>query len=110
MSTSKMTKNILGDMRKTVEELYSKDLIRDYKKESCKEIAKDFYEISFSGKDNSICNVVYDKHISGEEIIDTLLAGYQYNVLLYDKSIIQAEFKIEKNSVVKERLVFFKET
>ncbi|MBR6697672.1 MAG: DUF2290 domain-containing protein [Lachnospiraceae bacterium] len=108
MGASKMVKNVLGDMRKTIEELYAKNLIRDYMQESCREIAKDTFEISFSGKDTNVCNIVYDKHISGEEIIDKLLGGCQYTVLLYDKSIIQAEFTIEHNEIVKERLVFMK--
>ncbi len=32
----------------------------------------------------------------------------QYTVLLYDKSLIQAEFLLEGNEIVKERLVFMK--
>lgn len=108
MGTSKMVKSVLGDMRKTVDELYAKNLVRDYRQEACREIAKDTFEISFSGKDNNVCNIVYDKHISGEEIIDKLLGGCQYTILLYDKSIIQAEFTIEHEKVIKERLVFMK--
>lgn len=108
MGTSKMVKSVLGDIRKTINELYSKKLVRDYRELSTILTAKDTYEISFSGKNNDICNIVYDEHISGEEIIDKLLNGYQYNVLLYDKSLIQAEFIIEEESIIKERLVFMK--
>ena len=108
METSKMVKNILGDMRNTVDELYSKNLVRDYKQVSCRTTAKDTYEISFPGKDKNICNIVYDEHISGEDIMDKLLEGYQYSILLYDKSIIQAEFVIKDEKVSKARLVFMK--
>ena len=108
MDASKMVKSVLGDMRETMNELYSKNLVRDYKPASYRITAKDTHEISFSGKDKSICNIVYDEHIAGEDIMDKLLAGYQYSVLLYDKSIIQAEFLIEGNRIVKERLVFIK--
>lgn len=108
MATSKMVKSVLGDMRKTIGELYSKNLVRDYRQESCRETAKDTYEISFSGKDNNVCNIVYDEHISGEEIMEQLLKGYQYTILLYDKSIIQAEFIIKDEKIAKERLVFMK--
>lgn len=108
MGTSRMVKSVLDDMRKTIKELYKKNLVRDYRKESCREVGKDAFEISFSGKDKNICNIVYDKHISGEEIMDKLLEGCQYTVLLYDKSIIQAEFKIENEKIIKERLVFMK--
>lgn len=108
MATSKMVKNVLEDMRKTVRELYENSLVRDYRQESCNKTGKNTYEISFSGKDNNICNIIYDEHISGEEIMDQLLNGYQYTILLYDKSIIQAEFIIEDEKIVKERLVFMK--
>ncbi len=108
MSASKTTKNILSDMRKTTEELCSRGLIRDQKSPSCKPIGRDSFEISFPGKNRDICNIVYDKHISGEEIMDHLLEGKQYSLLLYDKSIIQAEFTVENDCITKERLVFMK--
>lgn len=108
MATSKIVKNVLDDMRKTIDELYLKSLVRDCRPASCKETAKDTYEISFSGKDRNVCNIVYDEHISGEEIMEQLLKGYQYTILLYDKSIIQAEFIIKDEKIIKERLVFMK--
>ena len=108
MKKNKMVSSVLTDMRKTIDELYKKNLIRDYKPASPKTTAKNTFEISFPGKDNTICNIVYDKHVSGEEIIDKLLESYQYNVLLYDKSIIQTEFIIKSDRIVKERLVFLK--
>lgn len=40
--------------------------------------------------------------------MDKLLGGLQYNILLYDKSIIQSEFTIKSNEIIKERLVFMK--
>jgi len=108
MATSKIVKKVLDDMRKTIEELYTKNLVRDYRSESCKEIGDGIHEITFSGKDTSKCNIVYDEHISGELIIEQLLREYQYTVLLYDKSLIQAEYTIEKDKITKERLVFMK--
>lgn len=108
MDTSKMVKSILGDMRETINELYSKNLVRDYRQASQHITAKDTCEISFSGKDKNICNIVYDEHISGEDIMEKLLAGYQYSILLYDRSIVQAEFVIKDGIISKERLVFMK--
>ena len=108
MATPKMVKNILADMRKTIEELCEKNLVRDYRPESCKEIGSGVHEITFSGKNNSKCNIVYDKHVSGEVIMEKLLREYQYTILLYDKSLIQAEFRIKNDEVIKERLVFMK--
>ena len=108
MATSRMVKCLLDDIRKTVEELYNKNLVRDYIGVSEHEKAKDYYELSFSGKDKNVCNIVYDKHVSGESIIDALLEGRQYTLLLYDKSIIQVEFVIKNEKIIKERLVFLK--
>lgn len=108
MAISGMVKNILDDIRKTVAELYEKNLVRDYRGISSNQTGKNDYELTFSGKNSIICNIVYDKHISGEEIMDRLLSGYQYNILLYDKSIVQAEFSIKENKIIKERLVFMK--
>lgn len=108
MATSKIVKNILKDMKNTIDELYEKSLVRDSRSISSKEIGKNEYEITFSGKNSSICNIVYDKHVSGIEIMEQLLNGYQYTVLLYDKSIIQAEFITKENELVKERLFFMK--
>ncbi|MBQ8846094.1 MAG: DUF2290 domain-containing protein, partial [Lachnospiraceae bacterium] len=65
------------------------------------------YEITFAGK-NETSSIVYDKHVSSEEIIQSLLENLQYTVLLYDKSIIQAEYIIEKEKIKKARLVFMK--
>ena len=108
MGASKMVKNVLGDIDKTIDELYAKNLIRDYRAVSNTKTAKNTFEISFPDKNRSLCNIVYDKHVSCEEIMDKLLKGYQYNALLYDKSIIQAEFIIKNDEIIKERLVFMK--
>ncbi len=107
MATSKIVKCILGDMQKTITELYNKNLIRDYRGISDSQCGKDTYEISYSGK-NATASIVYDKHVSGKDIIQALLKELQYTVLLYDKSIIQAEYKIENEQIMKARLVFMK--
>lgn len=107
MATSKIVKCILDDMQKTIAELYNMNLVRDYRGVSDNQIGKNTYEISYSGK-NTTGSIVYDKHISGENIIQTLLKELQYTVLLYDKSIIQAEYLIKNEQIIKARLVFMK--
>lgn len=108
MSMPSIAKNIMNDMQKTITELQEKELVRDYRGISSGPKIGNIYEITYSEKDTSIANIVYDKYASEEEIINKLLDGLQYTVLLYDKSIVQAEFKIDKNEIVKERLVFMK--
>lgn len=107
MATSKIVKCILDDMQKTITELYSENLVRDYRGVSESRIAKDSYEISYSGK-NTSASIVYDKHVSGKDIMQALLRELQYTVLLYDKSIVQAEYRIENEQIIKARLVFMK--
>lgn len=107
MSKSKVLKLVLDDIYKTIEDLYSLNMIRDCKGVSDKQMGRHTYEITYSGKNES-SSVVYDKHISGEEIINSLLDDLQYTILLYDKSIVQAEYIIEQESIKKARLVFMK--
>lgn len=107
MATSKTMKIILDYMRKTIDELYLKNMIRDYRGVSENQIARDTFEMSYSGK-NSTSSIVYYKHVSGEEIIQTLLKELQYTILLYDKSVVQAEYTIENEKIIKARLVFMK--
>ena len=89
MATSKIVKNILDDMNKTITELLEKNLLRDSRGISTKEIGKNSYEISFAGKNNT-GSIVFDKHITSGQMINVLLEGLQYNILLYDKSLIHA--------------------
>lgn len=107
MATSKGVKKILDDINKTITELQDKELIRDTRGISQKNTKGGLWEISFPGK-NSAGSIVFDKHITSTKIMDTLLEGLQYNILLYDKGLIQAQFTVDGENVVKERLVFMK--
>lgn len=107
MATSRLVKNILSDMNKTITELRRKDWLRDEKGITQIPKKQNTLEISYQGK-NDFSSIVYDKHISSGELIDTLLLGQQYTILLYDKSLIQAEFITRGNDIIKERLVFMK--
>ena len=107
MATTKQVKDIIDDMNKTITELRSKELLRDEKGISQSCIGKNIFEISYSDK-NETGSIVFDKHISSSKIMDALLVGQQYTILLYDKGIFQAEFIVEGNLIIKERLVFMK--
>ncbi|WP_379705141.1 DUF2290 domain-containing protein [Mediterraneibacter gnavus] len=107
MKTSKIVKCILDDIRRTSEELWKKEIVRDMRGVSSKPIGKDSWEISFSGKNDS-GTIVFDKHITAAEIIEVLLGNLQYTLLLYDKGLIQAEYEISNDKIIKERLVFIK--
>lgn len=107
MATSKLVKKILDDMNKTITELRCRELLRDEKGISQSNQKDGLIEISYNGKDTT-SSIVFDKHITSSQIIDTLLEGKQYTILFYDKGLIQAEYTVDGNNVIKERLVFMK--
>ena len=100
-------KKLINDVNNIITELRKFKLVRDESGLSQKETGRNTLELSFSSK-TSENNVLYDNNLSTNEILTHLLKHNQYLVLLYDKSIIQAEFIIKDNSIIKERLVFIK--
>lgn len=107
MTVSKLGKEIIKDIDTTISELRSMRFLRDENGVSQHTLTGNLFEVSYHGK-NSSGGIMYDKHVSCSHLIDVLLADRQYIVLLYDKSIIQAEFLIDGNTITKERLVFIK--
>lgn len=102
-----LVKKIVSDINRTIDELRQKELIRDESGIADRKKGADAYEITFSGKTDAN-SVMFDKHVSASYIMNTLLRERQYTILLYDKSIIQAEFTIDEGEVIKERLIFMK--
>lgn len=107
MAVSRLSKELLRDIEATITELRNMGFLRDEKGISQRVLSRNIFEISFAGKSDA-GSIMYDKNISCATLMDVLLQNQQYTVLLYDKSIIQAEFLIEGNRIVKERLVFLK--
>lgn len=89
-----LVKEIIKDINRTVDELRQKELIRDVCGVADKQTGANAFEISFSGKSDAN-SVMLDKHVSASYVMNTLLQERQYTILLYDKSIIQAEFFID---------------
>lgn len=107
MAISKLSKEILMDIETTITELRNSDLLRDENGIAQHPLQGKLLELTYNGK-NDASKIMYDKHISCSQLMNSLLIERQYTVLLYDKSIIQAEFLIDENYVAKERLVFMK--
>jgi hypothetical protein len=105
--TPKILKEIRTDIDNTYTELRRKYFILDESSISYKAEHNDEYRITYATKENAE-NVIYDKNIPYNLMIDKLLEQHQYALLFYDKSIIQLGFDIVNNEVVKERLVFIK--
>lgn len=72
------------------------------------EFKEDSNSLTWSGKNNTISNILYDKNINTQEIIETLRREKQYSILLKDKSIFQIEYKIENNIIIKQRMLYMK--
>lgn len=107
MAVSRLSKEIIKDINTTISELRDMRFVRDENGISQHTFAGNLSEVSFAGKNDSV-GIMYDKHISCAELMDELLLQRQYTILLYDKSIIQAEFQIDGDAIIKERLVFIK--
>ena len=103
---SNFEKSVINDINKTIDDLRKKGLLRDENGISTK-TGRNSIGISFSGKSET-SSIMFDKYISSSCLIDALLKDRQYTFLLYDKSIVQAEFHIEDGMIRKERLVFIK--
>lgn len=102
-----LAKEIIKDINRTVDELRQKELIRDVSGIADRQTGANAFVISFSGKTDAN-SVMLDKHVSASYVMNTLLQERQYTILLYDKSIIQAEFFIDDGEIAKERLIFLK--
>ena len=107
MARTKLVKTIIKDIENTITELRSNGLLRD-ENGICQNCSgENVIELSYSGK-NDTNKVIFDKHLSYSKLINELLENRQYNILMYDKSLIQAEFILDDNEILKERLVFIK--
>ncbi len=107
MSKKNILKVVKEDIESAKKLLYNYELVLEMKGESIKEFSNNSYSITWAGKDHS-SNIIYDKDIELDFIIKELLKEHQYSVLLYDRSLIQMEFIIENNEIVKQRLLFIK--
>lgn len=82
-------------MNKTITELRCRELLRDEKGLSqCTQQGR-LIEIFYHEK-NITDSIVFDKHVTSSQIIDILLEGKQYTILLYDKGLIQTEYFVPK--------------
>ncbi len=93
------------DYENIIRELYEKKLIRDIREHNIKE--NSFIEISRNNKCQE-SKILYDKHLPIDIVMNTLLEKKEYNILLYDRAIIQYEFIIKEGKIIKERLIFIK--
>ena len=103
----KIVSEIYRDILNTITALRTENLLRDESGVSIKPLSQNTWSISYSTKNDS-GSIVYDKNISFACLADNLLQNRQYTILLYDKSIVQVEFMIRDNEIIKERLVFMK--
>ncbi|WP_141434472.1 DUF2290 domain-containing protein [Bacillus sp. 03113] len=89
--------------------LYEKRYIIEHRELSHSHTGKDMHELTWSGR-NQEANVTFDTSLEITPIIDTLLQEEQFSFLFYDKSIMQVEYKIKSNEIVKQRLQFIKKS
>ena len=107
MAEIQILKLIREDIQNAKNILYDKDLVLEAKGESQKETATNSYKITWSGK-NPESSIIYDKSVGINIIMKKLLENRQYSILLYDRSILQFEFTIKNNEIIKQRMLFIK--
>lgn len=62
-------------------------------------------EITRSDRKNE-SNILYDSTKTVDEMMEILLKKSEYNLLMYDKGIIQFELMIENGEIIKERFIY----
>ena len=87
--------------------LYEKNYIIEHKELSKNCIGKDLYELTWAGRSPE-ANITFNLDLPINPIIETLLEKEQFSMLFYDKSILQVEYKIEANKIVKQRMQYIK--
>ena len=107
MMPSKIISIIKRDIENVKQIVFENDLVKELKESSIKCIGKNKYNITWSSKDTT-SNIIYDNDIDTDIIMKELLKNQQYTLLLYDRSIIQFEFIVENNEIIKQRLLFIK--
>lgn len=107
MAKMKWDKTLRKEYDAVANILYTKGLVVDANPFVVKSTGANMFDITWSGK-NSTSNILFDEEKSGIELLNSIRSERQYTFLTYDKSIIQAEYKIENDIVVKGRLLFLK--
>lgn len=106
-----MPSNIINTINRDIENvrevLFEWKLIKEMKETSIKCIGRNKYVLTWHTK-NSTSNIIYDNDIDVDVIMKELLKNEQYSIILYDRSIIQFEFIVENNEIIKQRLLFIK--
>ncbi|MDF2800679.1 MAG: hypothetical protein K0S61_582 [Anaerocolumna sp.] len=100
-------RQLIKEYRMIYKLLYEKSYIIEHKDVSENCVGREKYELTWSGR-NAEANITFDLNLEITPIIDTLLREEQFSMLFYDKSILQVEYLIESNIIIKQRLQFIK--
>ncbi len=107
MNKPKLFSELCGEYKRLVAFLYNQGLLRDSSPYKSIPVGRKVNKVTWTGR-NPANNVLYDTSKSCQEIISDLQACKQYSLLLYDKSIIQAEYILDDDNLTKSRLLFVK--
>jgi hypothetical protein len=89
--------------------LYENKYIIEHRELKINSIGKEEFDITWSGR-NSEANITFDLNLEIKDIFDVLLKEEQFSMLFYDKSILQVEYKIKSDKIIKQRLQFIKKS
>lgn len=99
--------DLTGEFSQICRVLYDRQLLIDSNPYTKNVTGKNSYQISWSGKSKAN-SILFDEEKNCQIILEMLRTNRQYSLLLYDKSILQAEYIIENGILIKARLLFIK--
>ena len=108
MIKSKLFSMLTNEYEEVAKILYANHLLLDNNPFVVKNYnGKQNYDLTWSGK-SSINSILFDENKSCFELLSAIRPARQYSFLMYDKSIIQVEYQIKEEEIIKARLLFIK--
>ena len=104
--TNRLAKDIIKNYRYIIDELFKNKLILRYNDLSIKNENNEC-KLEYCTKNNH-SNVLYDSSIKAIDLYDKLLTHSQFNIEFIDGSILLFQCLINKNTIIKQRIIFIK--
>lgn len=102
--SKRIVDEVLKEFNIIVRELVDKGICLEYSNFSIFENGK-LTEITRNDRKNE-SNILYDSNKSVEEMLEVLLDKKEYNIMFFDRGIIQIELAIEDGTIVNERFIY----
>lgn len=89
--------------------LYEHKYIIEHKEFSYTREKEETEKLTWSTR-SSEANITFDTGLDIDTILFSLLKSEQFSLLFYDRSILQVEYTLKNNSIIKQRIQYIKRT